>query len=49
MLFAVVGVYAIAASALASRTREIGIRAALGASRREVMGLVLRGAFGRRT
>ena len=42
LLLAVVGVYATAASALASRTREIGIRAALGASRWAVAGLVLR-------
>lgn len=42
LLLAVVGVYATAASALASRTREIGIRTALGASRPAVVGLVLR-------
>jgi predicted lysophospholipase L1 biosynthesis ABC-type transport system permease subunit len=42
LLLAVIGVYATAASALASRTRELGIRAALGASRRAVVGLVLR-------
>jgi predicted permease len=42
LLLAVVGVYATAASALAARTREIGIRTALGASRRAVVQLVLR-------
>jgi putative ABC transport system permease protein len=42
LLLAVIGVYATAASALAARKRELGIRAALGASRRAVVGLVLR-------
>jgi putative ABC transport system permease protein len=44
LLLAAVGVYAVSSSAVASRTREIGIRAALGASRRDLYGLVLRGA-----
>jgi len=42
LLLAVVGVYAVASSAVAARRREIGIRGALGASRREVVALVLR-------
>ena len=42
LLMAVVGLYAVMAFSVAQRTHELGIRVALGAQRRDVIGLVLR-------